>query len=260
MCVQLIAVPDTMEAMLEKCGQKLGLAAAGSIYTENGARVEDVGLISNDDVLYVAEGSEPFFRESKGKKAKKGTAVAVHKIAVLGSGGVGKSCLTMRFCRSTFVDVYDPTIEDSFHRHLTLDGFPVLLDILDTAGQEDFVVLRRQWVEDRDGFILVYSITDDTTFTAALDGFVDLIREVKGESFASVPLVVVGNKCDLDDQREVPTDQGEAYASKLNEQARFLEASALTNHNVTEVFHEIIKVFRHWDPPKSTKKGFCVLL
>lgn len=258
--MQLVAVPDSMEELLTKCGQKLGLSAAGTVYTENGAVVDDVSLISNDDVLYIAEGSEPFFRDAKGKKAKKGSPVAVHKVAVLGSGGVGKSCLTMRFCRSTFVDVYDPTIEDSFHRHLTLDGFPVLLDILDTAGQEDFVVLRRQWVEDRDGFILVYSITDETTFGPSLDGFVDLIKEVKGETFDKVPLVLVGNKCDLEPQREISTEDGQAYADGLNSQARFLEASALSNHNVATVFHEIVRIFRHWDPPKATKKGFCVLL
>ena len=103
----------------------------------------------------------------------------------------------MRYVRSTFVDIYDPTIEDAFRHQTVVDGTSCVLDIMDTAGQEDMKMLRRQWVEDRDGFLLVFSIVDKTTFID-IDQFYELISEVKEENLSNIPLVLVGNKCDLE--------------------------------------------------------------
>lgn len=210
-------------------------------------------------MIYVAVGDEPFFRNNKKRSAGKG--VESYKIAVLGGGGVGKSCITMRFCRSIFIDVYDPTIEDSLTRNLTYEGLPVTLDILDTAGQDDFIVLRRQWIEDRDGFILVYSVADRTTLDAGVKSFVDLIKEVKGASYDKTPVVLVGNKIDLGDERVVSDEQGRTFLTRfLPPSAVYLGVSALTGTNVSEVFHEIIKQFRKFSPPKPKKTSICTLI
>eukprot|EP00490_Sorites_sp_Unknown_P007071 CAMPEP_0114656500 /NCGR_PEP_ID=MMETSP0191-20121206/12423_1 /TAXON_ID=126664 /ORGANISM="Sorites sp." /LENGTH=80 /DNA_ID=CAMNT_0001873811 /DNA_START=37 /DNA_END=276 /DNA_ORIENTATION=- len=68
-----------------------------------------------------------------------------YKIVVLGGGGVGKSALTIRLVNDNFLEEYDPTIEDSYRKQCDIDGTPCMLDILDTAGQDDFAALRDAW-------------------------------------------------------------------------------------------------------------------
>lgn len=67
-----------------------------------------------------------------------------YKITVLGAGGVGKSALTIRLITGTFEANYDPTIEDSYRKQVTIDSDPALMDILDTAGQEEYAALQDQ--------------------------------------------------------------------------------------------------------------------
>ena len=87
-----------------------------------------------------------------------------YKIVVLGGGGVGKSALTIRLVTDNFLDDYDPTIEDSYRKQVTIDSEGALLDILDTAGQEEFSSMQDQWMREGKGFLLVYTITSRTTF------------------------------------------------------------------------------------------------
>ena len=83
---------------------------------------------------------------------------------VLGSGGVGKSALTFRLITDSFVVGYDPTIEDDYRKQITIDGQVERLDILDTAGQEEYNSMRDMWYQSGEGFLLVYSITNRSTF------------------------------------------------------------------------------------------------
>lgn len=66
------------------------------------------------------------------------------KLVVLGDGGVGKTALTIQLCLNHFIEAYDPTIEDSYRKHAVIDDQPVLIEILDTAGQEEYTALRDQ--------------------------------------------------------------------------------------------------------------------
>jgi hypothetical protein len=106
--------------------------------------------------------------------------------AVMGPGSVGKSALTIQYVQGVFIRDYDPTIEDAYRKTTTVDGSACLLDILDTAGQEvryisvflrpvrcllstschtqDYTALRATWLRERDGFLLVFSVIDATTF------------------------------------------------------------------------------------------------
>ncbi|KAI9601484.1 hypothetical protein H4Q26_001304 [Puccinia striiformis f. sp. tritici PST-130] len=86
------------------------------------------------------------------------------KIVLLGDGGVGKTTLIIQLCLNKFMDGYDPTIEDSYRKHLIIDEQPCILEILDTAGQEEYTALRDQWIREGEGFVLVYSITARSTF------------------------------------------------------------------------------------------------
>ena len=83
-----------------------------------------------------------------------------YKLVVVGGGGVGKSALTIRLIQPDhFVDEYDPTIEDSYRKQVTIDEETCLLDILDTAGQEEYSVMRDGWFRNGDCFLLVFSAT-----------------------------------------------------------------------------------------------------
>ena len=85
------------------------------------------------------------------------------KVVILGGGGVGKSSLTIRLVTDNFLDEYDPTIEDSYRKQVNIDSEAVLLDILDTAGQEEFSSMQDQWMREGKGFLLVYTITSKQT-------------------------------------------------------------------------------------------------
>ncbi|TWW64344.1 Ras-related protein R-Ras p23 [Takifugu flavidus] len=82
------------------------------------------------------------------------------KLVVVGGGGVGKSALTIQFIQSYFVSDYDPTIEDSYTKICTVDGKETRLDILDTAGQEEFGAMREQYMRSGEGFLMVFALND----------------------------------------------------------------------------------------------------
>ena len=81
-----------------------------------------------------------------------------YKVVVLGSGGVGKSALTVQFVTGTFIEKYDPTIEDFYRKEIEVDSSPSVLEILDTAGTEQFASMRDLYIKNGQGFILVYSL------------------------------------------------------------------------------------------------------
>ena len=117
-----------------------------------------------------------------------------YKIVVLGSGGVGKSALTVQFVQGIFVEKYDPTIEDCYRKQVEINGQQCMLEILDTAGTEQFTAMRDLYMKNGQGFVLTYSIVSHATFNDLLE-LRDQILRVKDS--LDVPMVLVGNKCDL---------------------------------------------------------------
>jgi len=180
-----------------------------------------------------------------------------YKLVVLGSGGVGKSALTVQFVQGIFVEKYDPTIEDSYRKQVEIDGMQCMLEILDTAGTEQFTAMRDLYMKNGQGFVLVYSIIAQSTFNDLPDLREQILR-VKDKD--DVPMVLVGNKCDLTDQRVITTDQGEDLARKFG--CAFLEASAKTRVNVEQIFHDLIRQINKHNPvtKKEKKKGGCMIL
>jgi len=164
--------------------------------------------------------------------SKKG--IQEHKIIVVGAGGAGKSALTQMFMYGNFVEEYDPTTADSYRKIINVDNEKCQLDILDTAGQEEY--MRDNYYRLGEGFLIVYSIIERTTFEAA-SRFYDHILQVKGKE--EVPLILVGSKCDLDSDRDVPKADGDALCKKWN--TPFFETSAKTRVNVDEVFLELVR-------------------
>jgi len=189
-----------------------------------------------------------------------------YRIVVVGAGGVGKSALTVRFIQGTFVHKYDPTIEDSYRKQVEIDAKACMLDIMDTAGQEEYSALRDQYMKTGQGFVLVYSITTNNSFDQAAKLRVHILR-IK-EDAGDVPIMLVGNKIDLESDRVVSTENGRKTAEKWG--AGFIEASAKSNKNVNEIFFELVRLINKYRekypdkaPPKSGLKKSgkkCVIL
>jgi GTPase KRas protein len=126
-----------------------------------------------------------------------------------------------------------------------------MLEVLDTAGQEDYISLRDQWIRDGEGFVLVYSISSRASFQQ-LRSFYNQIRRVKESSgspgyansptFGPSPVMLVGNKCDRVTEREVSTQEGSSLARELG--CDFVEASAKNCVNVEKAFYDVVRNLR----------------
>ncbi|KAJ0404303.1 hypothetical protein P43SY_003216 [Pythium insidiosum] len=191
-----------------------------------------------------------------------------YKLVVLGSGGVGKSALTIRLVTDNFLEDYDPTIEDSYRKLSTIDGDQVVLDILDTAGQEEYTSMQDQWMREGNGFLLVYSVTSQSSFDD-IATFKDKILRAKDVD--NVPIVLVGNKCDLHSQRQVSPEQGKQLAMRWG--CYFMETSAKERINNEECFFQVVREIRKSERParveppvtmdktkKKKKKPLCTIL
>lgn len=181
-----------------------------------------------------------------------------YKIVILGSGGVGKSALTVQFVQGIFVEKYDPTIEDSYRKQVEVDGQQCMLEILDTAGTEQFTAMRDLYMKNGQGFILVYSITAQSTFNDLQDLREQILR-VKDTD--DVPMVLVGNKCDLEDERVVGKELGKSLANQFN--CSFMETSAKAKINVNDIFNDLVQQINKKSPEKKQskkKKSTCNLL
>jgi GTPase KRas protein len=173
-----------------------------------------------------------------------------YKLVVVGGGGVGKSCLTIQLIQSHFVDEYDPTIEDSYRKQCVIDDEVALLDVLDTAGQEEYSAMREQYMRTGEGFLLVYSITDRQSFEEIMT-FQQQILRVKDKDY--FPMIVVGNKCDLDGERQVSTQEGQNLARQFG--CKFIETSAKSRINVDNAFYDIVREIRRYNKEMSSYPG-----
>ncbi|KAM6893449.1 ras-related protein ralB-A-like [Xenentodon cancila] len=197
-------------------------------------------------------------------KNKNLTSLVLHKVIMVGSGGVGKSALTLQFMYDEFVEDYEPTKADSYRKKVVLDGEDVQIDILDTAGQEDYAAIRDNYFRSGEGFLLVFSITEHESFTATSE-FREQILRVKEEE--SIPLLLVGNKSDLEDRRQVTADEAATKVSEWGVQ--YVETSAKTRANVDKVFFDLMREVRKKKmseskdrngPSGKKKKKHCCLL
>jgi len=184
-----------------------------------------------------------------------------YKIVVLGSGSVGKSALTLRFIHGKFVEQYDPTIEDSYRHAIEVDNENYILEVLDTAGTEQFAQLRNLYVKNGMGFILVFSIISKVSFTEITDLREQILRVKETDD---VPIVVVGNKIDLEEKRQIPRKEAETLCRGFH--CEYLETSAKTNTNVELVFQTIVRLISAKRPrrgrgnTRNFKSGRCSLL
>jgi len=188
-----------------------------------------------------------------------------YRVAVVGGGAVGKSAFTVRFVNGKFIEKYDPTIEDRYRKQLELEfagqkAASCMLEVYDTAGQEEYRSLRDHHMSNAEGFLLLYSIDDPKSLKLAQDLILHINRLKEGEEKKS-PIVLVANKKDLEGQRKVSFEDGKALADKNG--LVLLEASAKTGENVQDAFVALAKALYKLNKPPvpdETKKHRCILV
>ena len=138
------------------------------------------------------------------------------------------------------MELYDPTIEDTYRKQMAIDDEISVLHIVDTAGQEDFVALRDyRTLRDFEGCAMVFSITSRASFEQ-VDVIMNQAKQLKEQEF--IPGVLIGCKSDLEEHREVLTKEGLSKAKQL--QYEYIEASAKTRVNVEESFSTLVRAIR----------------
>lgn len=172
-------------------------------------------------------------------------ATAVYRLIMVGSGGVGKSALTLQYMYDEFVVDYEPTKADSYRKAVMLDGEEVQIDILDTAGQENYAAIRDTYIRSGEGFLLVFDVTDAESFADLNELYEQILRVKNGGT--NIPAILVGNKIDLAEKRKVTPEEAEQKAR--NWSIRYIETSAKTKHNVDKVFCELMRIVRPFKNP-----------
>lgn len=151
-----------------------------------------------------------------------------YKVVIIGDSNVGKTCIIERFINNSF-DITKPTI-GAMHYEKKIND--VNLDIWDTAGQERFRSMIPMYYKGTKSIIVVYDITDSATFEGAKKWINEISQNVSNAS-----IVLVGNKCDLDDKRKITKEMGQLFAKENGYD--FLETSAKDNININALFEVV---------------------
>jgi Ras family protein len=174
------------------------------------------------------------------------------KILVLGSPGVGKSAIIMRFKDDIFLDYYDPTIHSTIKKLLFFNNENVELEIIDIDGQTEYTLFSfSKFSFGIHGYLLSYSIENRQSF--------ELLKVIHSKLVAmvgrDVPKVLIANKCDLQNRREISVEEGKAFAKKIN--CPFLECSAKSNSNINKVFHSMLVEINKFESSIDLKGLTC---
>ena len=155
------------------------------------------------------------------------------KYVIVGDASVGKSNLLLRYTHGEFREEYQLTIGVEFgSNNLIINNSVYRIQIWDTAGQENFRSITRSYYKNSACALIVYDITKRVSF----ENLSDWIEDCKNSSPKTVFMVLVGNKCDLQQNREVSEEEGREFAEKNG--MLFFETSAKTGQNVEEVFKQ----------------------
>lgn len=148
------------------------------------------------------------------------------------------------------MESYDPTIEDSYRKQIEVDGRACDLEILDTAGVAQFTAMRELYIKSGKGFLLVYLVTDENSLKELL-ALREQVLRIKDSD--NVPMVLVGNKCDLEDDRVLSIDDG-IHVSQLWGLVPFYETSAMYKTNVDDAFIDVVRQIMRKEAQISAEK------
>lgn len=157
------------------------------------------------------------------------------KLLLIGDGAVGKTSLILKYVEDRFKHKYKPTLGvDLFIKQIRLSDCEAKLTIWDIAGQERFKIIRRGFYEGASGVLLVY----DTTRSETHESVSEWMQELH-EYVGKVPVIIVGNKADLANRREVPMQKARENAKTIGN--GYIETSAKTGKNVKQSFRSIAR-------------------
>lgn len=166
-----------------------------------------------------------------------------NRVVFLGAGGVGKSSVLKRFLFNTYSDNYEETVEDLYSREYTVHGTEIRVDFLDTAGKLVFPAMRRLSITTAHAFVLVYSVTSSESFEE-VKRLWEQIKEVRG-NYEDLPCVIVGNKVDLEDNRQVEKFDALNWVYNESHCGAFVEVSAKTDECIVDVFKLLMEMAKN---------------
>ena len=185
------------------------------------------------------------FRSVTNKKKQRHNNMEEYKIVILGSGGIGKTSITLQFVKSQFDTRYNPTIEEAYTKQFVVDDRVLKLHILDTAGQEEYTAMRDQYMRDGEGFVLVYAMDEPSSLYEVKEIYEQLIRSKDLEPGDPYPIVVIGNKTDLPErEKTVSREEALSVVRTFGPRCQFFEASAKSKLNIDESFQAIVRLVR----------------
>ena len=189
---------------------------------------EQNSKISIDDTKYVSE-------IIKMTEAEEPKDMLTFKIIIIGNSGVGKTSITTSAVKNVFINDYKSTIGmEIFSLYLKVNDKPIKLQIWDTCGQEIYRSLIKNFYRNSSLAIIVYSIDKKNSFKD-----INLwIKEIRVNSSPDIKIVLIGNKSDLDKDRQVSYEEGKKYLDD-DEVLKFFETSAKTGENIKKLFEEI---------------------
>ena len=155
-----------------------------------------------------------------------------YRVTFLGKKGSGKSAIIIQFTQNCFIENYEVEYDSTYRKMFSTNGEEGILDILEQVYTHPGCIENS--INLGEGIVLAYSITSKESFDS-ISFFYEKILEIKGDSPYS--LILVGNKCDLDKERQVSTEEGEELAQHMK--CPFYEISAKTRKNIEECFHEL---------------------
>ena len=157
-----------------------------------------------------------------------------NRVVFLGAGGVGKSSILKRFLFNQFSSEYRETVEDLYCKDYVVQGAEIKVDFLDTAGNLVFPAMRRLSISNAHAFVLVYSITNEETYKE-VKRLWEQIKEVRS-NYEDIPCVIVGNKIDQEDNRQVEKFDALNWVYNDNNCAAYVETSAKNDECIADVF------------------------
>jgi small GTP-binding protein len=176
--------------------------------------------------------------------AKSGVQIEL-KLVIIGREGVGKSCMMMQYVRHCFLESTEPTdlVGEMNYTQRVVDGVAYRLQIIDTAGQEEYSVFQEQYYHSGHGFLAVLDLSDRESMAGIHSILTGLgrMKDMDNGDVHSVPCVLVANKCDLPDHLRHITKQDLEVFKRQYDTFPFFEASAKTRHNVEEAFESLIR-------------------
>ena len=158
----------------------------------------------------------------------------LYKIIIIGDSGVGKSNILGRYLHNEFKHDTKSTVGVEFgSKQLKVDGINIKLQIWDTAGEERYRAITSAYYKGSKGCFIVYDITSEISFENVEKWY----EEIRKSAEKEISVILVGNKCDLENERKVSIELGQSKAKNLN--CPFFETSALNNTNIVTAFQSI---------------------